>query len=166
MRSGDLVDPAPADPGIGLACDAFGRLVLRLPGGSEHVGVTPVRAFPLSAPEEHIAFVDERGREVYELAHLELLSSQARALLEADLARREFVPVIAEILSISSGAEPTTWRVRTDRGEVEFSLPSEESVRVLGDGGVLITDALGVRYRIPSLRHLGRASRRRLARYA
>ena len=38
-----------------LSLNPFGRLVLVTPDGVSHEGVTPVRAFPVAAPEEGIA---------------------------------------------------------------------------------------------------------------
>lgn len=149
---------------IALRYDAFGRLVLTDPDGAEHVGVTPVRAFPFTADAEWISFCDERGHEVFCLASLCELRPSARAALEADLARREFIPAIERILHISRGAEPTLWRVVTDRGETTFKLPTEDHIRRMGDGA-LITDAHGIRYRIVETRSLDAESQRLLKRY-
>ncbi len=149
---------------IALRCDAFGRMVLTDEDGVEHVGITPVRAFPFGAPEEWISFCDERGREVYCLSSLQELRPEVRAALEADLARREFIPVIEQILHISSGAEPTEWRVVTDRGETTFTLPTEDHLRRMG-AGALITDTHGIRFRIADTTRLDAHSQRLLRRY-
>lgn len=145
--------------------DSLGRLVLTLPGSPPVAGVTPVRCFPFSAPAERISFLDEQGKELYCLDALGALPPDERALVERELARREFVPVLRRIRSISPGAEPTLWHVETDRGEVRFTLPSEDNVRRLGEHGALVADAHGVRYRVPDLRLLDAHSRRLLAQY-
>ncbi|MSR56915.1 MAG: DUF1854 domain-containing protein [Planctomycetaceae bacterium] len=151
--------------GLDLDTDSFGRLVLTWPDGQSHVGVVPVRAFPFSAPNEWISFCDEQGHEVYFLDRLSDLSPATRARLEAELAKREFTPMIRQIESVSSGAEPTTWHVVTDRGETRFELTSEDNIRRLVPVGALVIDAWGIRYRIPDLAALDPASRKILRRY-
>jgi hypothetical protein len=160
---------APADSvacvRLGLAYDAFGRLVLTTPAGEQFTGVTPTRGFPFSAPGECISFCDDNGRELFFLPDLALLAPPVRELLEVDLARREFIPVIRAIYSVSAGAEPTDWHVETDRGPTRFVLTSEDSIRRMGPFGALITDSFGVRFRIDDSRNLDPASRRILRRY-
>ncbi len=56
---------------FGLHRDSWGRLVLTDPGGRQHVGLTPVRAFPISAPEESLALCDAEGREIWWVEALE-----------------------------------------------------------------------------------------------
>jgi len=150
---------------INLAYDPFGRLVLSLPTGEQHCGVVPVRAFPFSSPGTCISFCDEHGREVFFLTDVALLSPSIRQLLEADLVRREFIPVIRGIYSVSAGAEPTDWHVMTDRGETRFVLNNEDSIRRMGSYGALITDSHGIRFRIEDTRALDPHSRRVLRRY-
>jgi Domain of unknown function (DUF1854) len=147
-----------------LAYDSFGRLVLTLPSGESFAGVVPVRGFPFSAPSEWISFCDERGRELYCLADMAELPADARTLLERDLSRREFMPVIERIVEISRGAEPTEWHVMTDRGAATFKLTSEDHIRRLGAGAVVV-DSRGIRFRLPDLGILDARSRRLLRRY-
>lgn len=148
---------------VKLTMDALGRLVLAV-GAESHVGVTPLRCFPLTDPNGWIAFVDGAGHEVFELRSPDALDPASREVLAAELAQREFIPEIRRIHEISAGAEPTSWHVETDRGETRFNLPSEDNVRRLGDGA-LVTDEFGIRYRIVDLRALDRSSRRLMGRY-
>ncbi|MBS0263287.1 MAG: DUF1854 domain-containing protein [Planctomycetes bacterium] len=150
---------------IQLAYDEFQRLVLTTSEGQTFVGVFPVRAFPFSAPTQCISFVDAAGREQYFLGDLQTLSAPVRTLLEADLAQREFIPVIRQIFSVSAGAEPTDWHVLTDRGETRFTLNNEDNIRRMGANGALVTDAHGVRFRIEDANDLDPHSLRILRRY-
>ncbi len=50
--------------GFTLTRNAFGRLVLHAQDGTTHEGVVPVRAFPISSPEQGIALVDADGHEL------------------------------------------------------------------------------------------------------
>ncbi len=157
--------PATDSGALALSVDAFGRLVLERPGQPAVAGVVPVRTFPFSAPDEWISLCDERGRELVCLRRLADLNPEARAVLERELSLRELVPVVRRILDISPGPEPTTWHVETDRGTTRFQLPGEDHVRRLGGGGALLTDSVGVRYRIPDLAGLDAPSRKHLERY-
>ncbi len=150
---------------IHLSLDSHARLVVRLPNGTTHVGVIPVRAFPLTAPDEFIGFVDAHGREIACVPTIDELDAASRELLVAELDRHEFMPIVREVLEASKGAPPTTFRVRTDRGEITFVVLSEEHIRALDRGSLLITDSLGIRYRVPDPRTLSRKSRKLLGLY-
>lgn len=148
-----------------LERDAFGRLVLTRPDGSVHAGVLPVRAFPLAAPEEGVSLVSGEGREVAWVDRLGALPRETRALIEEELAGREFVPLVQRIDAVSSFSTPSTWQVTTDRGPTRFVLKGEEDIRRLGDGALLIASAEGINFRIADRRALDRHSRRLLERF-
>ena len=150
---------------MNLHVDAFGRLVLTLPGQAPVTGVVPVRSFPLTAPTERVSLCDEQGHEVCCVQDLSELPGDVRTLLESDLARREFLPVILRILSIAPATEPSMWEVVTDRGRTRFTLVSEDHIRRLGPHGALISDADGVRYRVMDSRALDAPSRKLLKQY-
>jgi hypothetical protein len=150
---------------FGLSRDAWGRLVLTEAGGRQHVDLTPVRAFPISAPEQGLALCDAEGREVWWVEALGELPPPLRQLLEEELGRRQFMPVIHRVLGISAPVEPSLWEVDTDRGRTTFLLSGEDDVHCLEDNRALITDAHGVRYLIPDTRALDTASRRLLERF-
>ena len=65
-------------PDFGLSIDAWGRLVLSDADGRRHVGVEPVRAFPLTVAGHWIALVDEKGREVVMVEDLARLDPDVR----------------------------------------------------------------------------------------
>lgn len=148
-----------------LERDGFGRLVFVTSAGVRHVGVVPVRAFPLTAPGSGLSLVGPDGRELAWLERLDALPEAARALLAEDLATRDFAPLIHRILDVSTFATPSTWLVATDRGETRFVLKGEEDIRRLGDGALLITGSQGVSYRVADRFALDRHSRRLLERF-
>ena len=53
-----------ANANFQLERDSYGRLVLTAENGERHEGVTPVRAFPIAAPDEGISLVNFEGHEV------------------------------------------------------------------------------------------------------
>jgi hypothetical protein len=162
------VNEASSTPGgrtLALTRDAWGRLVLVMPDGARYVGVEPVRTFPLSDPDRWIVLCDAEGREVVCLDSLDSLGPEPRALVEAELAQREFMPVIRRIVHVSGDGAPSHWDVETDRGTTRFTLDSEDDVRRLGAHSVVITDARKVRYMVRDIRALDSHSRRLLERF-
>jgi len=145
--------------------DAFGRLVLQDVDGVRHVGVVPVRAFPLSAPDAGVSLVGSDGKEVLWLDRLDDVPPEARALLAQDLAVRDFAPTLLRLHEVSSFGVPSTWTISTDRGETSFVLKAEEDIRRLDGGALLIASAHGVQFRIPDVKALDRASRKLLERF-
>ena len=146
-----------------LARDTFGRLVLTRAGRS-YVGVVPVRAFPLTAPDSGLAIVDALGHELAWLDTLDALPAPSRQLVQDELSHREFIPEIVRLSGVSSFGTPSTWHVETDRGATSFLLKGEEDIRRLGEG-LLIASSEGVAYRVRNLASLDRTSRRLLERF-
>ncbi|MCO5101040.1 MAG: DUF1854 domain-containing protein [Burkholderiaceae bacterium] len=148
-----------------LSRDAFGRLVLREADGSCHAGVVPVRAFPISAPDDGVSLLGTDGRERLWIEHLSALDDAPRDLVEEELAAREFVPQIRTIHRVSSFFTPSTWYVATDRGETSFVLRGEEAIRRLTRNMLLIADENGVHYLVRDVDALDPASRKLLDRF-
>jgi hypothetical protein len=149
---------------LALHQDAWGRLVLTR-DGRETIGVEPVRAFPLSDRQYGVALCDAEGHELLWIDDLQTLPAEIRRVVEEELARREFVPVILRILKVSAAVEPSEWDVETDRGRTRFLLNSEDDVHRLDPHRALLTDSHGIRYLIPDTRQLDATSRRLLERY-
>ncbi|MEW5889743.1 MAG: DUF1854 domain-containing protein [Pseudomonadota bacterium] len=148
-----------------LSRNAFGRLVLVAADGTVHEGVVPVRAFPVAAPEEGISLVSAEGHELAWIDRLADLPAEMRALVEEELASREFVPEILRLRRVSSFATPSTWEVETDRGDTSFVLKGEEDIRRLGANGLLIADSHGIQFLVRDLTALDKTSRRLLDRF-
>lgn len=148
-----------------LSRDPHGRLVLVGADGTVHEGVVPVRAFPLTAPRAGVSLVGTDGHECAWIPDLDGLDAAPRALIEAELAGREFTPEIRRITGVNTFATPSTWQVETDRGASELVLKAEEDIRRLADGSLLITDSHGIGFRIRDRFALDRKSRAILERF-
>ncbi|MEK8027650.1 DUF1854 domain-containing protein [Pseudaquabacterium rugosum] len=148
-----------------LSRDAHGRLLLRRAPDAEPLPVLPVRAFGLSDPGGGLSLVGPDGHEAGWIPRLDALAGPVRALLDEELARREFAPRIEALEAVSTFGTPSTWRVRTDRGTADLVLKAEEDIRRLGDGALLVTDSHGIGYRIADVRALDRRSRKLLERF-
>lgn len=153
-------------PEFSLERNPFGRLVLTTLDGTRHVGVTPVRAFPVVAPTEGISLTSTDGHEVAWIARLEILPAPVRTLLEEELATREFVPEVRRLVSVSSFTTPCTWQVETDRGDTQFVLRGEEDIRRLGSRSkLMIASEEGIHFLVPDVGALDKASRKLLERF-
>ena len=149
-----------------LRRNPHGRLVLRLADGTEHEAVTPVRAFPIAAPDEGLSLVGADGHELAWVARLHDLAPAVRALIEEELAAREFVPAITRIRSVSSFSTPSTWQIETDRGPTQFVLKGEEDIRRLeGRRKLMIASEEGIHFLVPDVQALDKASRKLLERF-
>jgi hypothetical protein len=148
-----------------LERDASGRLALTDAQGTRHIGVVPVRAFPISAPDASLSLVGEDGHELAWIDRLDSLNAGTRSLIEAELAQREFMPEILAIEQVSSFATPSRWQVRTDRGDTELLLKTEDHIRRLDQQMLLITDGHGVSFLIKDISRMDHHSRRMLDRF-
>ncbi|WP_269531187.1 DUF1854 domain-containing protein [Chitinimonas sp. BJYL2] len=153
-----------SQPDFQLARDGFGRLRLTLASGEQHDDVIPVRAFPISAPEEGLSLVDRDGHELVWIAKPAMLPVEARKLITEALAQREFMPEIRQLISVSTFATPSTWTVETNRGTTRFILRGEEDIRRAGDV-LLVADSHGIQFLIRDPDSLDKHSRRLLDRF-
>ena len=99
-----------------LERDALGRLILIDASGVRHVGVYPVRAFPITAPSAGISIMDQSGKELCWFDAVSAIPELELGLIEDEMAAREFMPVIEKITKVSTFATPSIWDIETDRG--------------------------------------------------
>jgi hypothetical protein len=146
--------------------DPWGQLVYLDAHGARCEGVLVVRAFPLQAPQEGIALLRQDGTELLWIAQLSTVAEPAQSLLREELSVREWIPVIEDIIAVTSFSTPCTWSVRTDRGCTEFVLRAEEDIRRIGvRNALLVTDSQGINYRVADTHELNPSSRKILDRF-
>jgi len=148
-----------------LALDAFGKLVLTLADGSQHVGAVAVRAFPIAAPQQSISILSAEGKELVWIESLDALPDNERHHVLQALQGREFMPEILRLDGVNSFSTPSVWRVQTSRGATEFVLKGEEDIRRLSPTTLIVADAHGVQFLIRDLPALDRHTRKLLDRF-
>lgn len=148
-----------------LSRNAFGRLLLTDTQGREHADISVVRAHPISAPDEGVSLIGSDGHELAWIENLAALPEAERELLTAELASRDFMPTIQRITAVSTFSTPSQWTVETDRGETVFILKTEEDIRRLPEGRLLIASSHGLQLMIQDRFALDRASRKLLERF-
>ena len=130
-----------------------GRLVLTI-GEERHEGIKVVRAFPNSAPDEWITFLDVEDEEIGTLPSLAGTDEVTETVIGEELERRYFVPRVLSIDSVRNEHRMIRWEVETDRGSrtywVRSSRRSEgaRSTVDLGGGRLLLTDVVGNRFEV------------------
>ena len=142
-----------------------GQLVFTAADGAVFADVVPVRAFPISAPEQGLSLISAAGHELAWIERLSALPQPLQALLESALAEREFVPKITRLLHVSRFATPSSWAVETHRGTTQFVLKAEDDIRRIGGNTLLIADRHGIHYLIRDLAALDKHSRKLLDRF-
>jgi Domain of unknown function (DUF1854) len=148
-----------------LERDALGQLVLIDANGERHVGVYPVRAYPITAPVAGIGIMNQSGKEVCWFPDATLIPAAELALLEEELAAREFIPVIEKITKVSTFATPSIWDIETDRGPTRIRLKGEEDIRRIAGNTLLIADSNGLQFLIKDSTQLDKISKKLLDRF-
>ena len=127
--------------------------------GTRHRDVDVRRGFPFSAPEGGVAVLAAGGAELVWIDSLSACDPSLAVILEGILAEREFMPRVERIVSVKEG-RPTEWSVVTDRGPHRFSVAHPDDVSRQPDGGAILTDTDGIRYRVPPAAALDPRSQR------
>ena len=148
-----------------LAFDPFGKLVVTLPDGTQHVGAVAARAFPIAAPQQSISILSAEGKELVWIESLDALPENERQHVMQALQSREFMPEILRLDGVNSFSTPSVWRVQTSRGPTEFVLKGEEDIRRLSSTTLIVADAHGVQFLIRDLPALDRHTRKLLDRF-
>jgi len=124
-------------------------LRMTLEGDCSYPRVRVVAAFPLTAPDQVICFLDAKDNEIGEVESIAAFTPEQRAIVETELAKRYYMPVITRIKSVKDEFGLTYWEVDTDRGPKEFVLRgSSEHVTEVSDSRLMIVDIEGNRFEL------------------
>ena len=148
-----------------LSVDPFGKLVVTLADGTQHVGAVVARAFPIASPDQSISILSAEGKELAWIERLSDLPVAQRDLVAQALQGREFMPEILRLDGVNSFSTPSIWRVQTSRGPAQLVLKGEEDIRRLSASRLIVADAHGVQFLIRDLPSLDRHTRKLLDRF-
>ena len=151
--------------GFTLAFDPFGKLVVTLADGMQHVGAVVARAFPIATPDQCISILSAEGKELAWVENLNDLPVNERDIVAQALQGREFMPEILRLDGVNSFSTPSIWRVQTNRGPAQLVLKGEEDIRRLSASRLIVADAHGVQFLIRDLPSLDRHTRKLLDRF-
>ena len=110
---------APMTMAFSLAVDPFGKLVVSLADGTQHVGAVVARAFPIATPDHCISILSAEGKELAWVENLNDLPANERDIVAQALQGREFMPEILRLDGVNSFSTPSIWRVQTSRGPAQ-----------------------------------------------
>jgi hypothetical protein len=118
------------------------------------------RVFPLSAPDAFFSIQQADGKEIGLLRGLEGVDPESRRVIEAELDRRYFSPVIQRIDSLRADAGMWLFQVQTQRGPAKFYVRNwRDSAYDIGRNRWQINSVDGLRYEIMNLDALDARSR-------
>jgi hypothetical protein len=134
--------------------------------------VIVLRAFPISNPDEFISVREPdtkkkgKGKEIGMIRRLSDFDEATVTLINEELRRRYFSPVIQRIYSVKEKFGYSYWESDTTAGRVTFILNNPFSnIRVLEDGRIFINDIDGNSFEIPDPKKLDPASYRKIEIY-
>jgi len=114
--------------------------------------VAVARTFPLSDPDHYLGFLDGAGKDIGMLEDPALLDAGSRQVIDEELAKRYFVPIIEKVFSVKEEFGTVYWKVETDRGEKEIIVRNlRDNIQELSATRVIITDIDGNRFEFVDL---------------
>lgn len=121
------------------------RLTLR--DDRSWIKVAVARAFPLSDPEHYLGLLDGDGKDIGLLHDPGHLDPESRQIVEEELEKRYFVPMVERVLTVKEEFGTIYWTVETDRGQKEIIVRNlRDNLQELSASRVIITDVDGNRF--------------------
>ena len=139
--------------------DPQGRLVVTDDQGVQHRDVLPARMFPITDPDGWLAICDRQGRELLCIRSIEAVPADLRSLLQEELNRTMFTPMIKRIRSSVPFGDHVRLFITTDRGDTDITVDTEDIYRLSGNR-ILLKDINGIRFLIPDWHAMSSNSRR------
>ncbi|MCC6444043.1 MAG: DUF1854 domain-containing protein [Armatimonadetes bacterium] len=126
-----------------------GSLKMTAEANRSFLRVRVSRAFPLSDPNHFIGLRDGGDGEIGVVEDLRQLAPDQKALVEEELEKRYFVPVVHRINDIKEEFGIVTWDVETDRGPKRYTVRGlKDNVHEQSDARLLVTDVDGNRFEV------------------
>jgi len=117
-----------------------------------------VRVFPLTRPWRYIILIDEKDKEIGLIRNIEDLDESSMKTLKDELERVYFIPKIKKIYQIKEEFGVLIWETETDKGPRRFEVTSRRDVKKMGKRRIIVRDADGNLYDIPSYTSLDQKS--------
>ena len=137
------------------------HLTIEIEGMQSILGARIKRVFPLSSPDQFFSIQNAEDDEVVILKSLDGASEDARKLIEEELDRRYFSPVISKINHVKSVPGMWSFDVETNRGPIVFYVRNwRESSYEVETNRWHITSVDGERFEIKDLDALDKRSQK------
>ena len=124
------------------------------------------RQFPFELMWEFISVMNEEKEEVGIIRRISEFEGEDHELLKTELTRRYYSPVIKSILHVKERYGFSYWKVKTEEGEVSFTLhDTYRSIIHASEQRVILLDVDGNRFEIPDVEALDRKSYKKIELY-
>ncbi|MBO4794764.1 MAG: DUF1854 domain-containing protein [Clostridia bacterium] len=124
------------------------------------------RAFPYDSAENFISVTDKEGNEYGLIRSLSEFDGAGREIIERELKRKYYTPVITKIKSVKERFGYSYWEVETESGSASFAMHDTfRNTAKISEERVVLTDVDGNRYEIKDVFALDRKSYRRIELY-
>ncbi len=131
-----------------------------------HLRVIVRRLMPLSKPEQYISFAADEDTEIGILVNPSELAPESLKILNEELDKRYFTPIIQKIYRVKEQFGIHEWEVQTARGRVTFSVRGlNQNIKQVPPARLFVTDVRGNRYDIPDYRELDAQSFHQIQRH-
>jgi hypothetical protein len=143
-----------------------GVLRMTLVDELSHLRVSTVRIFPVSDPTHFYGFLDAAGKDIGLVEEPAALSPESKRVVEEELEKRYFVPVVREVVEIREDYGTLICTVDTDRGRKAYHVRGiKDNVVELPNGRLIVTDVDGNRFEFPDVNALDARSQNALLRH-
>ncbi len=120
-----------------------------------HLRVIVRRLMPLSHPEQYISLAADEDTEIGILVNPSELAPESLKILNEELDKRYFTPIIQKIYRVKEQFGIHEWDVQTERGRVTFLVRGlNQNIKQSPPARLFVTDVRGNRYDIPDYREL------------
>lgn len=124
------------------------------------------RAFPYDDANGFISVTDKDGSEYGMIRSLGDFDAAGRDIIERELARKYYTPVITKIYSVKERFGYSYWEVETASGKASFAMhDTYRNTAKISEERVVLTDVDGNRFEIPDVFALDRKSYRKIELY-
>ena len=134
--------------------------------GTAYEELEPRRLFPHTNLTQYITLLDSHEKEIAMIKDLSDIDPESRKAVEDCFFDYYMIPEITEILHVDDKFGVLKWLVRTDRGEIEFSIRNRHSdIKLLGKKRLLVRDSNDNRYQVGNIANLDKNSLKRIYSY-
>ena len=131
-----------------------------------HLRVIVRRLMPLSHPEQFISLAADEDTEIGILASPSELAPESLQILNEELDKRYFTPIIQKIYRVKEQFGIHEWEVETERGRATFLVRGlNQNIKQAPPARLFVTDVRGNRYDIPDYRELDAQSFHQIQRH-
>ena len=124
------------------------------------------RAFPFDRPNEFVSVTDKESKEYGIIKNIEDLGQESREIINAELSRKYFCPVISKINSCKERFGYSYWEVESNYGALSFAMHDTfRNIIKVSESRIVLNDVDGNRYELPDVLALDRKSYRKIELY-